>query len=105
LSRSGTALLLQCKSIMRIGAVQTGLIGARALVSSVRPRAGTAQSEKPRSERRPSHVLLGWRRLDAQLIAQILAASPDRPALVPAEAAQRYRAPPPPPVTRLLGEV
>jgi len=65
---------------------------------------GQEGREEPLVRKRPSHVLLGWRRLEAPVIAQILAAMPERPALTPAEAAQRYKAPPLPPATHRRGQ-
>ena len=60
------------------------LEGARKSVPDERKEQATVR-------KRPSHILLGWRNLEAPLIAQVLAAMPERPALAPAEAAQRYQ--------------
>jgi hypothetical protein len=88
---------------MRIEQVRTGLTAERSLIPAARPRVQPAEPPKA-PKQRPSHVLLGWRRLEAPVVTQILAAMPDRPALVPAEAAQRYRGVPQPPVTHQLAK-
>jgi hypothetical protein len=89
---------------MRIGAVQGGLTPERALTRSAKPSAQTAQGEQEAPKRRASHVLLGWRRLEAPLIVQILGTSGDKPTRTPMEAMALYSPLVAPPLTHVLAK-